>query len=272
MIPDLWSSYKKFCDIRDETLREDILDMSGLSWIHLMTLQPLVGHIMSRDDDLKAYRPPRNEQVASYIRLMLSKPRDLSSPEKTYVPNFLLTRNQSDANRVISRLCELQDNGRSLGGRNVFMYLLGELIDNIYEHSSFVNAMVAAQRYDKAGFVEVSFYDDGITIARSLRDAGHVMPTDCEAIRMAVVHGLSSKKDVERGYGLYTNMNLCTSMSGLAGKVLIVSGKGAIGHGPEMSDRYVFNFNNNYYWLSGTLVSIRIPFTSKEVDLYDFTG
>ena len=98
------------------------------------------------------------------------------------------------------------------------------------------------------------------------------MSTDCEAIRMAVVHGLSSKKDVGRGYGLYTNINLCTSMRGLAGKMLIVSGKGAIGHGPEMSDRYVFNFNSNYYWLSGTLVSIRIPYTSKEVDLYDFTG
>jgi hypothetical protein len=127
-----------------------------------------------------------------------------------------------------------------------------------------------AQRYSKKGFVEVAFFDDGITIPGSLRKAGFNYSKDLDAIKDAV-NGKSSKENYERGYGLNTNVRMCTDVNGLGGRVLVVSGRGAFEYCSEESEQRLYNLRESPYSLNGTLISVRIPYPAKEVNIYEFT-
>jgi len=73
------------------------------------------------------------------------------------------------------------------------------------------------------------------------------------------------------GYGLGTNVRMCTDIEGLGGKVLVVSGHGAFEYSLEKSEQRLYNLGETSYILDGTLISIRIPYQSKKVNVYDFT-
>lgn len=266
----MWSEYCRFADLRAAADKTNTLDMQSVDWVYPTTLLPLTGYLVQSTDKKLGYRPPANSGVGDYIRFMIQNPNRSLSQGTSYVRNNFLPASRRGADAVIARIMDLQDDGKGLGGQSVFAYLIGELIDNIYEHSQFSNAMVMAQRYARKGFVEVTFYDDGITIAGSLRRAGLNYLTDIDAIKDAL-RGKSSKKDTERGYGLDTNVRMCTDINGLGGKALIVSGCGAFEYGQEKSDQRLYNLQENPYSLRGTLISFRIPYPAKEVDLYAFT-
>ncbi len=88
----------------------------------------------------------------------------------------------------------------------------------------------------------------------------------------AAIAGLSAKKSLERGYGLSSNMKLSTN--GLRGRMLIVSGGGALESWSDTSGRTTtkaYPLEQTIYTLQGTLISIRIPYPAQEVDIYDFT-
>lgn len=270
-IPSMWPDYRRFADLRKGARTTGLLDMSDVDWVCPTTLLPLTGFLVtSKGGDLR-YLPPSDGDVANYIRLMIaSSPRD-RPPHKSYVSNNFLPRNQANADAILNRVMKLQNDGREIGGQSAFAYLIGELTTNIYEHSEFRNAMVMAQRYQKKGFVEVTFYDDGITIPGSLRKAGFSYDTDLEAIKDAV-NGRSSKEELERGYGLGTNVRMCTDIDGLGGKVLVVSGRGAFEYCLVKSEQCLYNLGESLYSLDGTLISIRIPYPTKEVSVYDFAN
>jgi len=269
-IPSMWPEYRKFADLRREARATGILNMGDVDWIYPTTLLPLTGFLLASKGRSLRYTPPSDNNVADYIRLMISSPPRNRLTRKSYVPNNFLPRNQADAGAILNRIMKLQDDGQGIGGRTAFAYLIGELTANIYEHSRFMNAMVTAQRYEKRGFVEVSFYDDGMTIPGSLRKAGFPYLTDLDAIKDAV-NGRSSKEAYERGYGLGTNVRMCTDIDGLRGKVLVVSGRGAFEYSLKKSEQCLYNLGESSYSLDGTLISTRIPYPSKEVSVYDFT-
>jgi hypothetical protein len=269
-IPSMWPEYGKFVDLRQVARATGRLDMGGVDWVYPTTLLPLTGFLMASRRKSLTYVPPMDVNVAGYIRLMIANPFPDSPNRKSYVPNNFLPRNQADADAILSRVMKLQNDGQGIGGQTAFAYLIGELTTNIYEHSEFRNAMVMAQRYGKKRFVEVTFYDDGITIPGSLRKAGFSYLTDLDAIKDAV-NGRSSKEDYERGYGLGTNVRMCTDVDGLGGKVLVVSGHGAFEYALEKSEQHLYNLGETPFTLDGTLISIRIPYQSKKVNVYDFT-
>ncbi len=268
-IPSMWSDYDRFVTLRRDATTSGILDMGDVSWVYPTTLLPLAGFLLTTHRRLQ-YKPPQEKGVADYIRLMMSGSSRRKLTGKSYVPSYLLPEKQADASMVFERIMKLQDDGRGVGGRTAFAYLVGELMANIYEHSGFENAIVMAQKYRKKGFVEVSFFDDGITIPGSLRKAGYCYPTDLEAIKDAV-NGQSSKASCERGYGLGTNVKMCTDVGGLGGKVLVVSGRGAFEYSSRKSEQCLYNLGESSYSLDGSLISIRIPYPSQEVSIYDFT-
>jgi hypothetical protein len=265
----LWGEYLLFGRLRDEALRTQTLDMENVGWAYPTLLLPLTGFIIKSRHLKLGYVPPADQDVASYINLMITNPRGGIPIFKSYIPINFLPSNRPEANKIVRRILDLQENGRGVGGENAFAYLLGELIDNVYEHSEFQNAMVMAQRYKNKGFVEVSFYDDGVTIPGSLHRAGLSYATDVEAIEDAV-KGKSSKEG-GRGYGLRTNVRMCTDSNGLKGRVLIVSGQGAVGYSLNKSGKYLYNLGKGSYPLDGTLISMRIPYPAEEVDVHEFT-
>ncbi len=175
---------------------------------------------------------------------------------------YLFAKESYEATKILESIFRLHGNGKEYGGETVFKYLVSELVDNIYEHSEFENALVMAQRYEKKGIVEICFFDDGVTIAGSFKKQGMIFE-DQQAI-VEAVNGLSTKSK-ERGYGLSSNMTIFTQ--GMDGEILIVSGLGAIYAGKNRQKLYKLQ---EIHQLMGTLISIRIPFPAPKVNIYDF--
>ena len=148
------------------------------------------------------------------------------------------------------------------GRRNAFIYFIGEIIDNIYEHSMFSIAYIMAREEKNKNFTELAFIDNGISIPGSYEQEGFHF-SNIEALQQAL-KGLSTKND-ERGYGLRTSLNLL--IKGFDAECLLISRRAVlIGH---KNDRTFFNLQKNNIF-SRTLLSTRIPHNNKEVNVYDY--
>lgn len=88
---------------------------------------------------------------------------------------------------------------------------------------------------------------------------------DADAIRKAV-NGLSTK-DKTRGFGLNTSINLY--VNGVGGSLLLVSRNGAFYMDNDEIDEKLYNLSSEYH-LDGTLITFRIPYPAKEVNIYDY--
>jgi len=177
------------------------------------------------------------------------------------VPIITLPKNQELCGDLLTKMYSLNKQGKDFGGESPFKYAVNEIVDNIYQHSSFENAYLMAQKYIRKGFVEICFFDDGISIPGNYLKYGFKLK-DHEAL-VEAINGLSTKGK-ERGFGLSSTIKLFTK--GLGGEVLLLSGAGAV---------YMSSTTNLIYKvdqvhvLKGTLVSIRCPFPTKEVDIYE---
>jgi hypothetical protein len=268
-IPEIWPEYVRYVKTKTAIPGNRACDLRDFKWAFPTTLLPL-GCLIR---ELKVpWIAPNDSDVANYFQLMLH-PKILDfSRMKTYIPIMTLPKNVNDANALVDYVARFHDEGRGFGGENAFKYLIGELTTNIYEHSQFTSAFVMAQKYEKKGFLEMAFFDDGITIPGSLRNAGFRIQEDWEAVLKAT-EGSSSKVDTARGYGLSTNVRMCTR--GLAGRILVVSAGGAVEYGEGKRNQYIpstYRFRDSNYSLSGTLVSVRIPMRAREVDVYEYAG
>ena len=147
--------------------------------------------------------------------------------------------------------------------KNIINFIVHELRNNIYEHSQFKRGLVMGKSYPD--FKDISFVDNGINIANSLKNANYAIKNDCDAILKAI-NGLSTKNElgfVERGTGLNNTINIV--VNGCYGSVLIGSGKGL-----------VFLTKDNIYMktidktpVNGTLISLRMHLSEK-VDIYKY--
>lgn len=157
------------------------------------------------------------------------------------------------------------NNSENYGGDNAFMYMVEELIDNVYQHSGFLFGSFAAKVSASDGFADLSVFDDGITIRRRFRESGMWFDVDSEAIARAV-NGLSSKKELGRGYGLGSTVKLV--IDGFAGEAFIASGSGAVYISKHTKERYNFGKER----LDGTLVTFRVPHPCPLVDIYSYVS
>jgi len=92
------------------------------------------------------YVPPHDPDVQSYLHLMQQGAGFDSLNKQTYLPVVGLPRREQDSQSILDRIYEL---GGDIGGKDAFRYLVGELTDNIYQHSMFENALIMAQQYRK---------------------------------------------------------------------------------------------------------------------------
>jgi len=255
--PILLQEYLKFCDIREKYKTVNIINLSPYDWFYPTSLLPL-GKLLKENVRSMNYIPPVYN-VAQYISIIMGTTHPIDS---TYVPIMYLPENERDARDIIRELQILYNNGKEYGGINAFNFLIDELIDNIYTHSGFSVASVMAQRYDKKGFVEISIFDDGISIPACFEKHG-IFLDDCTAVIKAV-NGLSTKSK-ERGYGLNSTTNIY--VNGLSGELLLVSRNGALYKNRNVEK--LFSLSSRYN-LSGTLISIRVPYPVPEVDIHAY--
>ncbi|MEK6903021.1 MAG: hypothetical protein AABW64_00045 [Nanoarchaeota archaeon] len=257
--PELLQEYLDFCKLREQAINSKILDLSGLTWIYPTKLLPLVTFLKNNPAIKPTY--PKAYDVQTYFTTITQEKTHLQK-KQTYLPLVTLPLERKQATMIVERLQHLCDNGKNLGGIQVFGYFLGEMVDNVYDHSQFHHAYVFAQTYPKKKFSEIALIDDGISIRGSYAKAGHAF-TDVEALLKAM-EGLSAK-DQERGFGLRTNVRLFTE--GLKGEFLIVSGNAALY--VLKGEKKVFKLQNEQAY-QGTFISVRLPYPAHEVNIYDF--
>jgi len=238
-----------------------VLDLSELNFVYPTTLLPLTMLLVRNNYAVKL---PRNSNVQSYIEVVTNAARfDCQSWKKSYLPLVPLPRNQDEVISILQTIYRIHDNGRSCGGEDAFKYLIGELVENIYEHSEFSSSWVMAQAYERGGHMDICFFDDGITINGCFRKHGMGYERDSEAIRGAI-EGVTTKGE-GRGYGLNSNVAIFTT--GMKGAIFIVSGQGAV---EIQRDSFIEYDLEKTYELPGTLITVRIPYPARVVNIYDY--
>ena len=188
--------------------------------------------------------------------------------EKIYMPLVTLPIEQENCEAVLQRIYELGDTSVIFSSNpDAFKYVIGELVDNIYEHSGFKHAFVMAQKYSNLGFIELGFLDDGVTIPGSFRKYGwpYGRKEHYQAITDAI-RGLSTKKEAGRGYGLDSSVKIFLE---LGGQVLVVSGYGAVYLDSQEMKCYRLTTKHR---MAGTLISLRVRDIHKTVDIYKLLG
>jgi anti-sigma regulatory factor (Ser/Thr protein kinase) len=187
--------------------------------------------------------------------------------EKSYVPlcSFSMTDANKDAFGAIVRDIIVRQT-KSTKISTPISYFLGELIDNIYEHSESPNGYLFSQFLEHEGCIDLCIADTGITIFRSYEKAGlfqaEIGQDESEALRMAN-EGRSTKNRPgaeSRGYGISTSKRML--VEGLGGSFFMISG-GAFHRYEKNSLNYYAEVKDFFHW-NGTLILLRIPIITPD--------
>jgi hypothetical protein len=204
-------------------------------------------------DNLTRTHFPEDHAAYNYILTILGRGIDFSR-NKSYIPAARLPANFHECEKYLQRIYSLLHHDKTIcGGEMPFKHVITELVTNIYEHSCFTMANVMAQRYRNKGFVELCFFDNGVTIYGNYKRHGYDYQP-LEAIKFAL-KGKSTKGGTERGFGLSTSMRMF--VEGLSGEFMIVSG--AAGIYLTTAHKLGFNLRDEHH-LQGTLVSVKVPY------------
>ena len=253
---ELATDYFKFTQLRSEAIAARTLDLSTINWFFPTLLLPL-GVFIKQNKGI-ALIPPGDKKVSNYFNIITRN----KTPGKgwSYLPIIEIPKTGSGA-----ELDRLNSYASDCGGTTALQYFIGELVDNIYQHSRFSTAYITAQKYQKLGFVEFCIVDNGISIPQSYEDNEIEIESDKVALDYAL-KGISTKKDKERGCGLRTSIKLLTQ--GMNGTCLIVSRRAGLGaNNLEGTDTFNLDEEDIYY---GTLISISVPLQRETVEIYPF--
>jgi hypothetical protein len=203
--------------------------------------------------------------VGGYLQFMLGRSGSPAG-RSTYLAPAKLPSSASDCEGVLEDLNSLQTRSKLFRKNEIaYKYIIAELVDNIYEHSEFGLAYVMAQKYVRGGYIELVFFDDGITIPGSFDK--HGMHYDKKQHKDAIIdaiRGKSTKPGRGRGYGLSTNVEMFRD---IGGEVLIVSGYGAIYIDKGSVIPYALDTKSR---MDGTLISLRVQDRAQIVNLYEY--
>lgn len=254
--------YIEFCKLRKLALETGVFDISRHSWLYPTMILPMVV-FLNENPQIRLITPTASS-VTNYLNVLRGA---VPNSGKSYVPVVVLPASSEEADRMLSYLYALADAKTDLGGpntRNAFRYLVGEMTDNIYEHSEFKSARVLAQRWARLRTAEVVICDDGITIKGAFKKNGWVYDGQSTAV-MDALSGLSTKLEKERGTGLPTNLKIWTE--GVEGAFLIVSGDEAV-YCHRTTGPKVYKLSEEFRY-NGTMISVSFPIPCN-VDVYDF--
>lgn len=255
----LTNQYVNYCDCLSNFRDTGKIDLSSYDFFFPTTLLPICNLIM--ENTSVTYTPPSNVLVDRYIDTMINPSPDGGTG--TYVPIVQLIGDSGIGVRDMNKVYQIQKNDPTIfGNESVFNYVVGELIDNIHEHSKCTRAMIMGQKYETKRFIDLCFFDNGITIPKTFENEGYGFKP-YEAIAEAI-NGVSTIHE-DRGYGLRTSTKIC--VQGLKGIIQVVSDSGAV---------YYSENHTKYFQLSdklkldGTLITLRIPYPAPSIDLYQY--
>ena len=205
----LFENYLNYCNYKKSSLASGFLDLTKEKFIQPTTLLPLIMFVKKQKSRIEL-KLPSDGVVSTYIKIVTDSSSYFYPDGRSYLPIISLPKEKEKSLDILDRLYEFNGEGKNYGGENTFKYLVGEMVDNIYQHSEFNNAMVMAQKYPRKKYADICFIDDGISINGSFKKKGILLEEDYIAIEEAI-NGLSTK-DKDRGTGL--NKTLGSSQKG----------------------------------------------------------
>ncbi|KKN18281.1 hypothetical protein LCGC14_0957240 [marine sediment metagenome] len=250
----LGKEYLEYCNLKEIALNTKTLDLSNITWFFPTFLLPL-GIFIKEHKEIHVI-PPIDIEVSRYFNIMMN--HKIDSDKKSYIPIVEIVPNV----KLIYKNLELLLSNIHKENQIAFAYFIGELIDNIYEHSSYSKAYIMAQRYKQKKITEIGIIDNGISISGSYKAHGFNF-SDIQALKEAI-NGLSTKSD-DRGYGLRTSLKLLTR--GLEAECLIISRGASLIANKNNTIFFEMEENNNF---TGTLISTRFLSNIREVNIYEY--
>ena len=261
--PPLVNHYLQFCSLRRASERSGIADLSDIRFFCPTMTLPLVDLV--KQNGFK-YKPPTRSSVDYYFSMITNEESRASS--QTFVPMHSSKRlNDADIGLIYSLLSK----GSRLDDTQTFKYIIGELVANISEHSGCDDSSFIAQHYQKGGYMEAAFFDNGKTIGGSFRESNMYDRTlaDTEYLKMALSGKSTKSEDEGRGSGLPSTTNILRAINS---DVLIVSGTAAIylnGTNKYLNVDVLYTLDDSLR-LSGTLIGFQIHLPIKHVDIYEY--
>lgn len=141
-------------------------------------------------------------------------------------------------------------------------YILGELTDNIEQHSNYFKAYAFLKQHTKEGIIEVLIFDDGLTIPFVFKKNKIKFSTSGEAIKLALEGTTTKKEAIPRGFGLRTSKEI---VKALEGSMKIISGRGFL----ELQDSAI-NCQDLKKEFKGTLIHIKLKTPEKDLNIYSY--
>lgn len=135
-------------------------------------------------------------------------------------------------------------------------YMLGEITDNITEHSQSPCGYILAQSYPNLGYIDVCIGDKGVTLLGSYNTVRNDITNDIDAMR-AAQSGVSAKnlpQTENRGYGISTTKRML--VQGMGGQYMIVSGSVVYVYTKAGTGFFELPFGIRF---NGTITALRIP-------------
>lgn len=152
---------------------------------------------------------------------------------------------------------------------NTFGLLLGEIFDNIEEHSEAKNVYIFAQYWPKTNACEICVLDDGQGIYGSLKKAGRNVKNSEDGLRKILEMGLSSKTDfgdIKRATGI-KNIRSAITNKEINGEFVIMSGDSIFLDSADYGKKFIKL--TKYYW-NGTIVALRLNKPMSQFNLYNY--
>ncbi len=251
--------------------REKIkLDLSDVKWVlpcSVILISGKLMEILTKGAEV-SYIPPKDLNVKKWL-FNIGFPIGKKSDGDTFISikhfsNKPQNRNQvnEEANKFLKKIENKIPNSF---GESV-IYILGELADNMDDHSNFTFASLMAQYYPRKKHLDMAILDNGITIPFNFEKNKIRFERDSEAIKKALYGEVTTKKGEKmRGYGLKSCRDI--SLKEIKGELYIVSRKGVIilkeGESPNFYD-----FDD--VSLEGTFLYFRLPTPKKKVNIYPY--
>lgn len=260
--------FKKFMEIVDLNLYNEIMDLRNYSFLAPPTLLPLLSYMDK--NSITDYYP--NNNTRDYLERVLGRKRctDTTLPLrqlKTFKNYNNIHYDVPD--EINNYLNSLTDEIKmllpsDLDWQSLFLLLYESLI-NIYKHSGFDKGYILCQKYPNRNITDICLIDDGISIPGSFEKFGFDFIDDSEVIYEAI-NGKSTDKEKEgiHGRGLNTSARL-TSL-GFDEEMLIASREGLC----------IINQNGakikeiDSYYVEGTFITIRVNNKKIGQKLFDY--
>jgi len=168
-----------------------------------------------------------------------------------YRKNFLFENLNEEFESIIEKIKEEKLDKKF---EQFLIYVIGEIFDNIKEHSKAKEIITKIIRKEKKIYLYV--YDNGIGFRNSYISKNIIPKDDISAIEFAL-SGLSTKNLQERGYGLFSIRKLVEYLNG---KMTIKSGRAS-----ATITRNKIQFKEILF-KKGVEISIVVPI--KGIDIY----